>query len=598
MGVRASMSLSIVRHGQLWGMIACHHRTPRQVPYAMRSACEVFAQMISLQFEAQEQAEDFAATTRQRKIQEALVQVMAREADLALGLIKYRPNLLDFIASEGVALVIEGRYSAIGRTPEEPAVRALAAWLAEQKPEGVVALDRLPELYPPARDFVEVGSGVLALAVSRDPRDTILWFRPEVLQTVTWAGNPNKPVESGPEGARLSPRRSFAAWQETVRGRSRPWTAVEVGSAAALRVSLLEVVLRRLDEVARERANAKERQDFLMAELDHRVKNTLANIQALVRHSSGGAASLEGFVVEFGRRLQAMAKAHSLLAHSRWEGADLRALIEEELRAHRGEAPCNLTRFQVGGPELRLKPKAALALSLALHELATNAAKYGALSVPAGRLRIDWRLSGEQMVLDWVESHGPPVPPQRRRGFGSTVIERGLAYEIGGLVTLDFDPAGLRCRVEMPLRQIVDASALLPLVSAQAAIAGAARPRQLAGRRVLVVEDALLVAMELEGALADVGIEVVGPAASVDGAVALARTERLDAALLDIDLDGTPVFPVAEALLARAVPFVFTTGYEAATILPQRFRGGPVLPKPFTGAQAVEVLRRLFAAEA
>lgn len=592
LGVRASMSLSLVRGGKLWGLIACHHRTPRPLPFALRAGCEVFAQMVSLQLDALAQAEDFAGAARRRQVHEALVQVMAGETDLACGLIRHRPNLLDFVECDGVALLIEGRYAALGRTPEEAAVRALAGWLDERPNEGVVALDRLPELYPPAAGFAELACGALVLALSREPRDTIIWFRPEVLQTVTWAGNPDKPAELGPAGAPLPPRRSFEAWRETVRGRSRPWTPAEVEAAQALRVALLEVVLRRLDEVARERAKAKERQDFLMAELDHRVKNTLAGILSLARTSSGGATSLDAFIQEFGHRLRSMAQAHDILARSRWEGAGLRMLVEEELRPHRGLGPGGGDRVTLAGPELRLKPKAALALNLALHELTTNAAKYGALSVADGVLRVEWRQEGERVLLDWVESHGPPVAVPARRGFGTTVIERGLAYEIGAAVSLDFDPAGLRCRVEVPLRQIVDAGAVAPR-PALAPEPPRPDPGALRGCRVLVVEDATLVAMELEAALASAGIEIIGPAASLEHAVSLAGTRPLDAALLDIDLDGELVYPAADLLLARGVPIAFTTGYDAASILPPRFRDALVLPKPFSGEEAFILLRRM-----
>ncbi|MCB4821622.1 HWE histidine kinase domain-containing protein [Roseicella aerolata] len=592
MGVAASMSLSLIRGGQLWGLISCHHRSPRPVPFATRAASEVFAQMFSLQLETHQQAEDFAYSSRQRRVHEALVQVMAQEADPAFGLIRHRPNMLDLIQSEGAAVLIEDRYAAIGRTPEEADVRAFAAWIGERARDGVVALDRLPEVYPPARAFAEVASGALVLPVSREPRDIIIWFRPEMPQTVNWAGNPNKPVEVTPEGGRLTPRKSFEAWRETVRGRAHSWKPVEIEAAQALRVSLLEVVVRRLDEVARERAKAKERQDFLMAELDHRVKNTLATIQALVRHTRGGAATLDEFVSEFGQRLQAMAQAHSLLARSRWEGAGLRALLEEALRAHCGAPGGAPDRILLDGPELRLKPKAALALCLALHELTTNAAKYGALSVPEGRLRIAWWLADDRVLLEWVESHGPPVPADGRRGFGTTVIERGLAYEIGGAVTLAFDPSGLRCRVELPLRQVVDARTLLSLLPAPSQRPSSAHPR-LRGRRVLVVEDALLVAMELEAALSASGVEIIGPAASLGQALNLIRQQRIDAALLDIDLDGALVYPAADLLVERGVPVAFATGYDAASVLPQRFRGMPVLPKPFNGEEACQLLCRM-----
>ncbi|PWS36748.1 hypothetical protein DFH01_16595 [Falsiroseomonas bella] len=587
MGVRASMSLSIVQGGRLWGLIACHHRTPHRVPVAIRGACELFARMFSLQIEAKQRAEDHAHAERMHRVHEGLVRVMAREDNLALGLIRQRPNLLDFMDSAGVALLIEGNYAALGRVPEEEQVRAFAAWAGSRAEDGVLVLDSLAEAFPPARGFAAVAAGALVLSLTRDPRDCIIWFRPEVVQTVTWAGNPNKPVEVTGGGARVAPRRSFAAWRETVRGRCRPWRAIEVEAAQALRVSLLEVVLRRMDEVARERAEARQRQDLLLAELDHRVKNTLANIQALVRHSSRNAGSVGGFVTDLHGRLRAMAKAHSLLSRSRWEGAGLRSLVEEELHPHLG-AEGGMPRIGIVGPDIRLRPKAALAVSLALHELATNAVKHGALSVPAGRVQVSWRVAEGKLLLEWRESGGPPVAAPGHRGFGSMMIERSLAYEVGGTTKLDFRPEGILFHVEMPLRHVAEAG-----VAPDGPGAGQDAAPALRGLRVLVVEDSALVAMELETALRAQGAEVIGPVARIEEAAAAILPVPPDAALLDIDLDGVAVFPLADALAAAGVPFVFTTGYEARLVLPPRFAGRPVLAKPYRGEDAAAALAAL-----
>jgi chemotaxis family two-component system sensor kinase Cph1 len=583
MGVRASMSLSIVRDGALWGLIACHHATPRHLPAALRGACEIFAQVFSLQLAVHEAAEHHAYAERLHRVQQELVQRMAREEELAPGLIRHRPSLLDFIESEGVALLIEGRYAARGRVPPEADVRALAAWI-DTGPAGVAALDDLPARFPRAARHADIAAGVLALSVSREPRDWILWFRPEIEQTVTWAGNPNKPVELAEGGARLSPRRSFEAWRETVRGRARAWKPVEREAALALRTALLEIVLRRLDQVAQERAVAKERQDLLLAELDHRVKNMLANIQAMVRHTSHDAGAVDGYVARLHARLRAMAQAHGLLSRGRWEAAGLQALVEEVTRPYRDAA--GPARVLVDGPEIRLRPKAAVSLGLALHELASNAARHGALTSPGGRVEVCWRVGETSLVLDWREMGGPRVVLPDRRGFGCLVLERGLAYELGGRTTLDFAPEGLHARIELPLRQIAEATG--------APRAGAASLR---GRRVLLVEDSALVALEAEAALRTEGAEVIGPIACLDDALRAAADAAPDLALLDTDLDGVAVFPLADALAAAGVPFLFASGSEPVRALPPRYAAVPVLARPFRGEEAVAALRGLLAEE-
>jgi two-component system, chemotaxis family, sensor kinase Cph1 len=272
MGVAASMSLSIVMNGRLWGLISCHHRTPRFLSPRLRMACELFAQMASARLETKVDAENFDAQLGSKRIHEELATRMRNEADLAEGLTRYKPNLLDYIAAGGAGLWFDNRYTGLGHTPQAEQVASLVAWLNETAVEGVFHTDSLPLLYPPAAEFADVASGLIALSVSKTPRDYVFWFRPEVIRTIMWAGNPKKPVETVDGGGRISPRKSFAPWRESVRLHSLPWRSVDVEAAKTLRLSLMEVILRRIDQVAREREEAGVRQAALTAELDRRLE--------------------------------------------------------------------------------------------------------------------------------------------------------------------------------------------------------------------------------------------------------------------------------------------------------------------------------------
>ncbi len=268
MGVVASMSLSIIMAGRLWGLIACHHRTPRYLPHRLRLACDLFAQAASAKLETKVAAEEFEAQLKCKRIHEELVMRMGRDADLAEGLTRHRPNLLDYIPAGGVGLWLDNRYTMLGNALQADQVSALVAWLHETAADGVFFTDQLPSLYPPAAEFAQVATGLIALSVSKTPRDYVLWFRPEVIHTITWAGDPHKPVETGNAGERISPRKSFAAWRELVRLHSEPWRSVDVEAAKALRLSLMEVSLRRVDQFAREREAARIKQEARSAELD------------------------------------------------------------------------------------------------------------------------------------------------------------------------------------------------------------------------------------------------------------------------------------------------------------------------------------------
>ncbi|RJF77873.1 GAF domain-containing protein [Rhodopseudomonas palustris] len=281
MGVVASMSLSIIQHGKLWGLIACHHGSPRYLPYRLREACEMFAEMASSQLEAKVGAEQLAARLRSTRIHEELVTRMSQESDLAEGLIRFHPNLLDFIPATGVGLWIDGHFTGIGVTPDAAQTEALIGWLGATSNEGIFHTDSLPLLYPPANAFADRASGLLALSLSKSPRDYVLWFRPEVVRTVTWAGNPHKPVGVGPGGEFLTPRRSFAAWQDSVRLHAEPWLVSEIEAGHRLRVSLLEVVLHRIDGIARERKSARLLQEQLMREVEFGLRRSQDVAQTL-----------------------------------------------------------------------------------------------------------------------------------------------------------------------------------------------------------------------------------------------------------------------------------------------------------------------------
>jgi light-regulated signal transduction histidine kinase (bacteriophytochrome) len=281
MGVTASMSMSIIIDDKLWGLIACHNMSPRYLPYRLRVAFELFSQMASFQLQTKVAAEDYGVRLRSKAIHEALVVELAGKSDLADGLNRFRQKLLDFIPAAGVGLWLDGKFTSLGKTPKATEVAALVNWLNENMTEGVFSTEHLSSYFPKAAAFADVASGILAISVSRSPRDYLIWFRQEIIQVVTWAGNPDKRLNVSPDGLRLSPRRSFAQWRQQVRFQSEPWNSVDVKTAEALRASLMDVVVEHMDQLARQRERAKIQQDELIAQLDTRIKEWEAIAQEL-----------------------------------------------------------------------------------------------------------------------------------------------------------------------------------------------------------------------------------------------------------------------------------------------------------------------------
>jgi chemotaxis family two-component system sensor kinase Cph1 len=251
MGVRASMSISLLRNGQLWGLLSCHHREPRLAPFEIRTACDFLGQAFTLQLVAAEQTAEYQYRLRLKFIQSQLLAFMAQEEHFVDGLTKHPDEFLSFAGASGAAVLFEDNCTLLGSTPTEEAVRALADWLPGQQHHDLFYSDCLSTLIPHPEDYREKASGVLAISISKLYKSYILWFRPEVLQTVTWGGDPRKPVGQEANGAlRLHPRKSFEAWKETVRGWSAPWNAAEIETARDLRSSILGIVLRKAEEVA------------------------------------------------------------------------------------------------------------------------------------------------------------------------------------------------------------------------------------------------------------------------------------------------------------------------------------------------------------
>lgn len=588
MGIDASMSISIIHGDKLWGLIACHHYSPRRLPRHLRAVCELFGSMFSMQLEVRERAQQFDLRLASRTVLQSLMLNLAGADDYAEGLTQQSPNLLDYIYGVssadfqnkgGVAVCVKGQLTFLGSTPDEAQIRQLVSWLDSYMPQtaGIYATDRLGDVWAPAKHFAASASGLLVISVSDDLSDYIIWFRPEIVVRFKWAGLPGKELVPGPYGDRLTPRKSFEVWRETIVGRSMPWTSADNQAAFDLRQSLLHVVLRRINAAALERKKAAGRDRLLMAELDHRVKNTLANIQALVVQTSRSAETLTGFVEGLDGRIQSMAKAHSLLSEARWEGVSITRLLREEL-----EPFCQRDNVvTIEGPDLVLTPKSSLSLSLAIHELVTNAAKFGAFSTSEGTVAVRWTLASDNGVnLSWVESGGPRVRPPSRRGFGSTLIERALAMETGGSATLRYEPDGIVCDVFLPPSSVLSRSIMTSASTRevqQAPNAGSSeRPY-----RILVVEDSFLVVTLLEEIFAALGWLSVGPATRVADALELARTGVFDAALLDVNLNGEMSWEVARLLAERGVPFVFSTGYNIKTVLPADLSGSAVINKPF-----------------
>jgi light-regulated signal transduction histidine kinase (bacteriophytochrome) len=390
MGTLASMSVSLVVDGRLWGLISCHHHEPRHVPFVARAACEHLARLVSMQIAARESNHEVARRLELRQLTLDIVAQMADSDATLQQLTAAAGPLLRMAGATGAAMVLDDDCWTVGDTPAPDDVQQLARWVAHRGGE-VVHTDRLGEAAPGiAPAAVSQGcTGLLAISISQVHRHLVMWFRPEIVQTLKWAGDPRKPVSE--QDGRLHPRRSFDTWREEVRGRSEPWTAAELGAARELRQALIGIVLRRAEEMA-EVATELGRVNKELEAFSYTVSHDL---RAPMRHIAGYADLLleadGAHIGERGRRYLAHVKeaaayagqlVDALLDFSRMgrsalkrSDVDCGLLVEALVAELTQQEPSRVVQWQVDADLPRLYADPFL-LQVAVRNLLGNALKY------------------------------------------------------------------------------------------------------------------------------------------------------------------------------------------------------------------------------
>lgn len=257
MGVAAMLVIPLIQGETLWGLMSCHHPTPQSIPYEVRELCELLGQLIASELTNKVNTEELNYLTKLRSLQSDFIQSIAQIDDLQQALIHPAPRLLDLVSAQGAAVCLEDEITLVGNTPSLEQVRALLQWLdtylhSSSNPSPLFQTHSLPQIYAQAKGFKTTACGLLVLQISQVQRYTILWFRPEVLQTVNWAGNPHPALTVAADGnIRLCPRQSFERWQEVVHLTALPWQPCELENALDLRNAIVGIVLKKANQLAR-----------------------------------------------------------------------------------------------------------------------------------------------------------------------------------------------------------------------------------------------------------------------------------------------------------------------------------------------------------
>jgi chemotaxis family two-component system sensor kinase Cph1 len=418
METAASMSVSILRDGKLWGLLSCHHAEPRPVPFPVREMCDLFGRVFTLRLSSLEHARDYDRRIEVRSAYATLLGTMADRGDFAAALVERPADLLAFADAGGAAVLTDAGCHLVGETPTEAQVLELAAWLFREVKDDVYATESLAAACPAAGAFKDRASGLLAVAVSKLRPGYVLWFRPEVVRTIKWGGDPSRPFAPGPDGARLHPRHSFEAWRETVRDRAHAWRPSELEGTGELRNAIVGIALRKAEELAAINAELNRSNKELEAfsySVSHDLRAPLRHISGyaeLLRESGAGglSADAERYVATIVESSDLAGRlVDKLLGFSRLGRAELQqtpidmaALIGEVRKEVMAEAEGRAVTWRVAA--LPAVTGDLIMIRMAVRDLLSNAVKYTRGKDPAV-IEVSSRDEGGDTVF-WVKDNG------------------------------------------------------------------------------------------------------------------------------------------------------------------------------------------------
>ncbi|HEY8605823.1 MAG TPA: ATP-binding protein [Noviherbaspirillum sp.] len=405
MGTYASMSVSLVIRGKLWGLISCHNAAPSFVPFEARATCEQLAQILALRIESREDNDEYNYRLELRRILVSMLSGLTQGPNFVENMNSVAPQLLRFASASGAAILFEDRLVCYGDAPEEAEIRRLAEWLGANCHSDLFHTDALSSVYPGGAPIKRNASGVLALPISRIHNHYVIWFRPEILHVIDWAGNPHAKAADGDPRAALTPRTSFETWRETVHGTSAPWRPSELEMALEFRTSLLGIVLERAEqmaELAEELGRANKELEAFSYSVSHDLRAPLRHIvgfsDLLLEFETGDASERR---VRFLRNIKDSARfagklVDDLLSFSQMGRASLRPTLvnmTDLVQACREKLAIEIGDRQIEWeiadlPTVHGDPTF---LQLAVYNLLSNAVKY---TGPREQARI--RVSAEE----------------------------------------------------------------------------------------------------------------------------------------------------------------------------------------------------------
>lgn len=581
MGVGATMTLSIVVHGELWGMFSFHHLKPKLIGSALRAAAELFVQFFSIQLEQRLDKENNRANERSSAYENALLDASETASNVTDLIQKIAAPICEHVDADGIAVIANDVVFQHGQTPSKEMICDIAKQLLSETDNDHAFTNRL------LAEGFDAGNcaGAMVLTIDSENQDHLLFFRQEAALSVTWAGAPNKEITYGENGPRLSPRGSFAAYQQTVENQSKSWEPADLAAANHLRGALVKANFQRLSK------KAERQRTVYIQELNHRIRNILALIRSVARRTKESSTSLETYAKSLEHRIAALGVAHDLAANRIHSGVEINEAFITEINPFITDQNQQLI---LTGDNYLIRADIAPVFALIAHELVTNCVKHGSLSVAEGQVTIQVSGDAQGVTISWIETGGPTTEEPKHTGFGLNLITNVIPYELDGTCSLDFTPEGLVATFWLPAHLLVplssDASDNTPSASSAAAAESSEIPEN-----VLIVEDSMMVAIDMADMLEHFGVKQIEKCASVAQATATLEHYVPDFAVLDITLRDEQSFGIADILLKKKIPFCFASGYGSNFATPEQLNSIPVLTKPVNLSDLQKTVLSLYA---
>ncbi|GAA3634059.1 HWE histidine kinase domain-containing protein [Flavivirga jejuensis] len=566
MQVSSTLTLPIIIKGKLWGLFALHNQDVKQLSSEVTYSLELIGQIAGTILEQKIEQKVEKKINKLHLEGEEFITLNQNPIYLQMFWEDYADKLKSLIKCDGVAYQIDKKVLLHGDCPTKNAIDAIATNFSDVKTNNIFYSNNLSELQIKNLDHCR---GVLALRIHvNNPKICIYFFRNEIKKNILWAGNPKKDLVFEKEKVRLHPRSSFNEFCDLSKEQSKIWDSETL--------TLAEIAVTTFQKAVHAEKATTERFKIVIRELNHRIRNILALVRSISKQTINDIDSIDDYANSLEHRILALAKANSLLTENSYTSVELKNLFERIIKPL-----CNNPEnIILEGSGVKITSEIISMMVLIVHELTTNAIKYGSLSTQKGKVRIMWKTNSEGLTIEWKELDGPQIKAPNKTGFGTTIIENAINYEFAGSSKVEFQKDGLYVKFQIPKNLIGESKdSIFVLEQVQQAIP-IKKPKKYKVINAFILEDDFIIAQDIKQVISGPKVNKIDAFSNQKQALKSLEDTHYDLAFLDVNLKKETCMKVAFECEKRGVSFYYITGYGNSFLEESTFPKAPVILKP------------------